>query len=62
VLDGAPDPPSARGEERAFDAAFAKLLWPFITFLCYRYVTLSLVKRGYIKTEVQSQSEQFQSI
>jgi len=28
VLDGGPDPPTARGGGSAFDAAFAKLLWP----------------------------------
>jgi len=36
VLDGGPDPPTPRGG--GFDAAFAKLLWPFVLFaflLCY---------------------------
>jgi len=28
VLDGGPDPPTARGGGSTFDAAFAKLLWP----------------------------------
>jgi len=30
VLDGSFDPPTARGS--AFNAAFAKLLWPFVVF------------------------------
>jgi len=34
MLDGGPiTPPTARGGERAFDAAFAKLLWPLVLLM-----------------------------
>jgi len=33
VLDGGPDPPTARGRGGGFDAAYAKLLWPVVAFV-----------------------------